>query len=240
MKRLPVIAILLLASFFTRGQDTVLYRSTGFHAAVSDFVLLGAKYPQYGVLFPAATVSIKSSRADSAFNTTRAWNFSIMAGLAVSRYLFFDEKFFVNFLDKSPFHVLSKRFWGGFGVNYRKAISDRFLIDADIAPCLQVNVDKSEESKTDTSGWDSFTYENIYQGLHLNAFVKLEYRTRGSLAPFVSLSGAVPLVHNIARDPGDEPYHNLFKGQFFIGAGVSWYYRSRHLSERGEKNKSAK
>lgn len=230
-------AFLAFCSFcaYSQDADTIRYRSTSFHGSVSDFILLAPVHPQYGSFFPAATLSLKSGRADSLYTPLKNLNFSIMVGAAASRYLFFDEAFFVNFLDKNPYHVLSKRFWGGFGINYRKQISKKLIVDVDLAPCIQIIVDKSEESKTDTSGWNSVIFENIYQGIHLNAYCKLEYKLPGNFSPFFSVTASAPLTHSIARDAGDEPYHNTFKGQLFIGFGCSYYYRSKHFVEPGEK-----
>jgi len=78
------------------------------------------------------------------------------------------------------------------------------------------------------------------QGIHLNAYCKLEYKMQGSFSPFVSLSASLPLLHTIARDAGDEPYHNTFKGQLFIGVGLSYHYHSRHVVEPDNKTKSKK
>ncbi len=237
MKRLPVFIFLFVLSTAVCGQDsdTIRYRSTSFHGSVSDFILISPAYSSYGGFFPSAALSLKSGKADSLYRSKKALNFSIMVGAAGSRYLFFQEEFFRNFLDKHPFHVLSKRFWGGFGINYRKQLSEKFVFDVDLMPCIQVNVDKSEETKTDTSGWNSVGYESIYQGIHLNAYCKLEYKLKGDFSPFLSVSAALPLTHTIARDPMDEPYHNVFKGQLFVGIGVSYYYKSRHIVDPGEK-----
>lgn len=197
------------------------------------------QYPSYGNLFPGASLSVKSARADSLFIPFKKLNFSIVMGAAASRYLFFNEDYFFNYLDKSPFHVFSKRFWGGFGLNYRRVVNDKLTFDADITPCIQIIVDKSEETKMDTSGWNSMHYENIYQGLHLYAYAKLEYKTQKNYAPFFSISASVPVLNSIARDPGDTPYHNLFKGQLFLGFGLSYYYRSRHVIENDAKTRSS-
>jgi hypothetical protein len=216
-------------------QDTIHYRATNFHGAVSDFILLAPDYPKYRGFSPAALLSVKSNRTDSTYTPYKRLNFSIMMGLAASRYLFYDADYFVNFLDKDPYHVFSKRFWGGFGINYRRALAKKLVLDADFAPCIQINVDKSEETKTDTSGWNSVRYENIYQGLHANLYCKLEYQASGELKPFFSLAAAVPILHSIARDEGDEPYHNRFAGQLFIGIGISYCYKSRRITEAPER-----
>jgi hypothetical protein len=222
-------------SVFSYGQDTVRYRNTSFHGSASDLILISPSYPSYGSIFPAAWLSLKSCRADSNFKALKELNFSIMVGAAASRYLFFQDEYFRNFLDKNPYHVFSKRFWGGFGINYRKQLSNKLTLDADLAPCIQIIVDRSEESKTDTSGLNSVFYENIYQGIHLNMYCKLEYKIKGNFQPFFSVSASLPLLHSIARDAGDEPYHNLFKGQLFLGLGVSYFYKTKHLTDAAEK-----
>lgn len=224
-----------LLSILSYGQDTIRYRNTCFHGSVSDFILLSPQYPQYGSFFPAATLSLKSSSTDSLYKPLKSISFSILVGIAASRYLFYEEKYFANLPDKSPYHVLSKRFWGGFGINYRKQISKKLVFDVDLVPSIQIIVDKSEETKTDTSGYNSLGFDNIYQGIHLNAYCKLEYKLPGNFSPFFSLSASLPLSHTIARQPGDEPYYNTFKGQLFVGLGLSYYYRGRHLVEPDEK-----
>jgi hypothetical protein len=237
MKRFLFLAC-VLCSVLSYGQDTLRYRSTSFHGSASDLILISPSYPSYGSIFPAAWLSLKSCRTDSNYKAFKELNFSIMVGVAASRYLFFQDEYFRNFLDKNPYHVFSKRFWGGFGINYRKQLTENLTFDADLAPCIQIIVDRSEESKTDTSSWNSVLYENIYQGIHLNAYCKLEYKIKGNFQPFLSVSVSLPLLHSIARDAGDEPYHNLFKGQLFLGLGVSYFYKSRHIVDPGEKKQS--
>lgn len=161
-------------------------------------------------------------------------------GAAASRYLFFDERLFTNFIDKSPYHVLSKRFWGGFGVNYRKPISQKLILDVDVAPTILIIVDKSDEAKYDTAGWSSITYENIYQGLQLNLYAKLEYKTKKDFHPFLSIAVAVPVINSLARAAADEPYHNHFKGQLFIGAGIGYFLKTRHFIDPGIKRPTKK
>jgi len=230
----------LFYCFTISGQDTLRYRSTSFHGSVSDFILLSPKYTQTGSFYPSALLSLKSSRADSFYWPLKKLGFSIMMGVAASRYLFFDEKIFVNIIDKSPYHVLSKRFFGGFGVNFRRQVSKNIILDVDLAPILHIIIDKSEETKTDTSGWNSVAYENIYQGLHLFAYCKAEYKMKGKFVPFISFSASLPLIHALVRNPGDDPYHNIFKGQLFLGIGVSCFYRTRHIIEPDDRNKVKK
>jgi hypothetical protein len=230
-----IFGLLFFLSFSFYGQDTIRYRNTSFHGSVSDFVLLSPQYPQYGSFFPSAMLSLKSSSTDSLHRPLKNLSFSILVGIAASRYLFFEEKFFINLPDKSPYHVLSKRFWGGFGINYRRQLSKKLILDIDLAPSIQIIVDKSEETKTDTSGYNSLGFDNIYQGIHLNAYCKLEYKLPGNFSPFFSFSASLPLSHTIARQAGDEPYYNTFKGQLFIGIGLSYYYRGRHIIEPDEK-----
>lgn len=233
--RLCALVVLLAAGPGMLGQDTIRYRNTSLHGSVSNLIVIAQQYPQYGGFAPAAMLSVKSNRTDSTYTPLKKLNFSIVLGAAASRYLFFDEKYFVNFLDKNPFHVFSKRFWGGFGINYRTPLSQKLAFDADLAPCLQMIVDRSEETKTDTSGWNSVGYSNIYQGLHLNACCRLVYSSPGDFKPFVTVAVALPLLHSLARDPGDEPYHNLFKGQLLVGLGLSYSVKSRRLSEPAER-----
>lgn len=230
------VVVWLFAALGTSAQsDTIRYRLTSFHGAVSQLLVVSPAYPQAGALCPAALLSVKSNRTDSTYVPVKKLNFSIMAGIAASRYLFFNPAYFVNFLDKEPFRVFSKRFWGGFGISYRTRIARRLVLDADLAPCIQIIIDKSEETKTDTSGWNSVAYSNIYQGLHANVFVKLEYQTAGDLKPFLSLAAGLPLLHYLAKDVGAEPYHNLFKAQLLLGAGISYTLKRRRVLEPHER-----
>lgn len=226
----------LLAALSAVAQlDTIRYRVTSFHGSVSQLLIISSSYPQAGALCPAALLSVKSNRTDSTYVPVKKLNFSIMAGIAASRYLFFEPKYFVNFLDKEPFHVFSKRFWGGFGINYRTRISRRLVLDLDMAPCIQIIIDKSEETKTDTSGWNSVAYSNIYQGLHANIYLKLEYQSKGDFKPFLSFGAGLPLLHYLAKDAGAEPYHNLFKAQLLVGAGINYSLKRRRVLEAHER-----
>ena len=160
----------------------------------------------------------------------------ITVGAAASRFLLSDDVFFKNFLDKSPMPVFSKRFWGGFGINYRRAISSKLILDIDVAPCVQIIVDKSEETRTDTSSWESKGFEDIYEGLHLYTNIKLEYTTQSNFAFFFTASGSFPLLNRFV-DNGDEKYHDTFKGQFFVGIGLTHFYKSKRKIEKDDKPK---
>lgn len=130
--------------------------------------------------------------------------------------------------------VFSKRFWGGFGINYRKAITNKLIFDVDVAPCVEMIVDKSDETRTDTSSWESKGFEDIYEGLHLYANLKLEYRTQSNYAIFVTVSGSVPLLNRFV-DNGDDMYRNIFKGQFFVGMGLTHFYKSKRKVDKDGK-----
>lgn len=229
--------LFLLPGFLLRAQDdadTVRYRSTSFHGSVAHFALLGARYPQYGSFFPSAAFSLKSARTDSTYTSLKNINFVITLGAAASRYLFSDEEFFTHFLIKDPIPVFSKRFWGGFGINYRKSISPKLTIDLDVAPCIQIIVDKAEEGRVDTAFWETRVFTEIYQGLLLYANCKIEYKAKGNFAPYFTVAASAPIINDLAVD-GDEQYHDRFKAQLFIGAGVTYYYKSRRRIEPGEK-----
>ena len=160
----------------------------------------------------------------------------ITVGATASRYWLSDAVVFKNFLDKRPMSVYSKRFWGGFGMNYRNAISENLILDIDVAPCVEMIVDKSDETRTDTSSWDSKGFEDIYEGLHLFTNVKLEYKTQRNYAFFVTVSGSVPIVNRFV-DNGDERYRNTFKGQFFVGIGLTHFYKSKRKLEKDGRPK---
>lgn len=227
------VLVLILTTLLVSGfsQDTIRYRSTSFHGSINSFHLVNPMHPQLPGFFPAAILSVKSSRTDSTYRTFKKLNFTILLGVAASRYSFFDEKYFINIIDKSPYHVLSKHFWGGFGINYRTGIRGRWTYDVDVVPCIQINVDRSEDSRTDTSGWISLDFYNIYQGLHLNVNNKIEYALPGNFSPFISLSCSVPLTHTLTRHSGDDSYYNTFNAQLFAGIGVSYFYRSRRIEQ---------
>jgi len=216
--------------------DTIRYRSTTFHGSAAHFVLLGAQYPQFNRFFPSAALSLKSARTDSLYAPLKKINFVITMGAAASRYWFSDAEYFRNFLSKESLPVFSKRFWGGFGINFRRAISPKLILDVDVAPCIQIIVDKSEESRVDTSSWESKTFTEIYQGVLLYTNFKLEYRAPGNFAPFLTVSASVPLANDFAA-AHDEKYHNQFKGQVFIGAGVTYYYNSLRILDPSERGK---
>lgn len=230
--------ILCIVVFFSSvqffAQDTLKYRLTLIQGSASQFFLLGPTYPQVPRIYPAGALSLKSSRTDSVYTPFKHFNFMITVGATASRYLLSDEVVFKNFLDKSPMPVFSKRFWGGFGLNYRKDISKRLILDVDLAPCVQMIVDKSEETRTDTSSWESKGFEDIYEGLHLYTNVKLELKSQGDFSVFFTVSGSVPLMNRFV-DNGDDKYKNVFKGQFFVGIGLTHHYRSKRRVEKNEK-----
>jgi len=232
--------ILFVLFFFTAfcffGQDTLRYRNTIVQASLSDFFLISPTYPAIPRFYPAGTVSLKSYRVDSLYAPLKNFNFVITIGAAASRYLLSDAEVFKNFLDKSPMSIYSKRFWGGFGINYRKAISNKLIFDVDVAPCVEMIVDKSDETRTDTSSWESKGFEDIYEGLHLYTNLKLEYRTQSNYAIFVTVSGSVPLLNRFV-DNGDDMYRNIFKGQFFVGIGLTHFYKSKRKVDKDGKPK---
>ncbi len=231
------IFLFLFPGFLLVGQDdsdTVRYRSTSFQCSASHFALLGAKYPQYGSFFPGAALCLKSARTDSTYTPLKNINFMITLGAAASRYLFSDAEFFTHFLLKDPVPVFSKRFWGGFGINYRRSISPRLTFDLDVSPCIQIIVDKAEEGRVDTAFWETRVFTEIYQGLLLYANCKVEYKTSGRFAPYFTFAASAPLINDLAADR-DEQYHDRFKAQLFIGAGLTYYYKSRRRIEPGEK-----
>jgi hypothetical protein len=228
-------SIFLFLPFFIQAQDSLFkYRVTSLHISANDFILLAPQYPQINAFFPAGAVSLKSANTDSLYAPLDKFNFMITAGAAASRFLFSDEDFFRNVLDKSPMLVFSKRFWGGFGINYRRRISEKFVFDMDVAPCVQVIVDKSIETRTDTSFSISKRFEDIYEGLHLYTNLKLECKTKSNYAFFFTVSGSVPVINRFV-DNGDTRYYNMFKGQLFVGIGLTHFYRSKRKVEAGNK-----
>jgi hypothetical protein len=227
--------IFLLVPVLSPAQDSLFkYRTTSFYLSASHFILASPNYPQTNGFFPSASLSLKSASTDSSFAPLKKLNFIITTGAAASHFLFFDDLYFKNFLDKKPLLVFSKRFWGGFGINYRKRISEKWIFDADIIPVVQIIVDKSIETRTDTSSWEARGFEDIYNGLLLYANLKLEYKTTGNNAFFFSLSGSVPLFNRFV-DNGDEKYRDQFKGQLFLGIGVAHFYKSKRKIESGNK-----
>lgn len=225
---------LFSTSFSFQAQDSLRYRITTFHLSASQFILISPQYPQSGSFFPSASLILKSALADSAYTPLKRFNFIITTGIASSRFLFSDNLYFKNFIDKSPLLVFSKRFWGGFGINYRRPLSNKFILDVDVAPCVQIIVDKSVETRIDTSSWESKGFEDIYEGLLLYTNIKLEYKSKSNFAFFFTLSGSVPLL-NYFVDNGDDKYRNLFKGQFFAGIGVAHFFKSKHKTEQRNK-----
>ena len=174
-----IISILfLMASINFYAQDSIVkYRVTTIQTSLSHFFLVAPQYPQLPRFFPSGIISIKSFRTDSVFNPEKKFHFMISLGAAASRFSLTDPEFFKNKLDKSPLYVLSKRFFGGFGLNKRYSVSKKFMLDIDIAPCYLIIWDKSEETRGDTALQESKGYEDIYQGLHLLVGAKLEYKT---------------------------------------------------------------
>jgi len=233
-KILSILFLIISLSFYS--QDTLKYRATTIQGSLSDFFLISPQYPQMPRFFPAGALSLKSSRTDSLYAPLKKFNFVITMGAAASRFLLSDDVFFKNFLDKSPMPVFSKRFWGGFGINYRRSISKKLILDVDVAPCVQIIVDKSEETRTDTSSWESRGFEDIYEGLHLYTNIKLEYKTQSNFAFFFTLSGSFPLLNRFVNN-GDEKYHDAFKGQFFAGIGLTHFYKTKHKIETDDKPK---
>ena len=226
-----------LFTFTSYSQDSLRYRNTIFQASLSHFILVSPKYPQQeNRFFPSASLSLKSARTDSLYASLKKVNFMITMGAAASRYFLSDEVVFKNFLDKHPMPIFSKRFWGGFGINYRRAISKKLILDVDLAPCVQIIVDKSEETRTDTASWESTGFEDIYEGLHLYTNLKLEIMTKSKFAFYVTLSGSVPLVNRFV-DNGDIKYHNVFAAQVFAGVGISHFYKSKRRIEPTAKSK---
>src|SRR5207253_655831 len=124
----------------------------------------------------------------------------------------------------------------GFGINYRKPISDKWIFDVDVVPCVQMIIDKSDETRWDTSFWESKGFEDIYQGLHLYTNLKLEYKTKSNYAFFVTVSGSVPVINRFV-DNGDDRYRNTFKGQFFVGIGLTHFYKSKRKIDKDGKPK---
>ena len=217
------------------AQDSLFkYRVTSFHGSVSHFMLAGPQYPQTTSFFPSAALSLKSANADSNYNQLGKKNFMITVGVASSRFLFSDDIYFRNFLNKSPMLVFSKRFWGGFGINYRKEISQKLILDLDVAPIVQIIVDKSEETRTDTASWESRGYEDIYEGLHVYANAKLEFKSSDNYAFYFTVSASVPLLNRFV-DNGDDKYRDQFKGQLFAGVGMRYFYKSKRKVEVGNK-----
>ena len=109
---------LLITSINFFAQDSIVkYRVTTIQTSASHFFLVAPKYPQLPNFFPSGIISIKSFRTDSAFNPEKKFHFMITFGAAHSRFSLTDPEFFKNKLDKSPFYVSSKRFFGGFGLN---------------------------------------------------------------------------------------------------------------------------
>src|ERR1700758_1102111 len=217
LKKYFFVFLFLPISF--KAQDSLRYRSTIFDLSASHFIIVSPNYPQVNIFSPAAALSLKSISADSLYNPLKKFNFMITTGAAASRFLFSDDYYFKNFLDKSPMLIFSRRFWGGFGINYRKAISKKMILDIDIAPCVQIIVDKSEETRTDTSSWESRGFEDIYEGLLLYTNLKLEFKTKTNFAFYFTLSGSVPLFNRFV-DNGDDKYKDTFKGQIFAGIGI--------------------
>lgn len=225
----------LFLPVFIRAQDSLFrYRVTSFHGSISHFILAGPQYPQTTSFFPSLALSLKSATADSNYNAIDKKNFMITVGWANSRFMFSDDDYFKNFLNKSPMLVFSKRFWGGFGINYRKEISQKLILDLDVAPIVQIIVDRSVETRTDTSSWESRGYEDIYEGLHMYANAKLEFRSSDNYAFYFTLSGSFPLVNHFV-DNGDERYKDRFKGQLFAGIGMRYFYRSKRKVEVGPR-----
>ncbi|MGZ6488690.1 MAG: hypothetical protein ACXVDU_01780 [Bacteroidia bacterium] len=213
------------------AQDSLFkYRVTTFHVSVSHFILAAPQYPQTTSFFPSASLSLKSADADSLYNFLDRKNFMITLGIANSRFLFSDDLYFKNFLNKSPMLVFSKRFWGGFGINYRKEISKKLILDLDIAPIVQIIIDKSVETRTDTASWESRGYEDIYEGLHVYANAKLEFRSNDNYAFYFTVSASVPLLNRFV-DNGDDKYRDQFKGQLFAGVGLRYFYKSKRKVE---------
>ncbi|HWY37608.1 MAG TPA: hypothetical protein VNY73_03550 [Bacteroidia bacterium] len=234
MKRFPVLILFSWISLPFFGQDSLRYRVTSFHVSAAQFIILSPQQQPVNGFAPSAALSLKSARTDSLYRPFKKFNFMITTGIASSRFMLIDEIFFKNFLDKSPMLIFSRRFWGGFGINYRSVLSKKLILDIDVAPCVQMIVDKSIETRTDTSSWESKGFEDIYEGLHLYTNIKLEYNTKSNFALYITLAGSVPLLNRFV-DNGDERYHNTFRGQLFLGLGLTHFYRSKHKVEKDEK-----
>ncbi|MGZ3902419.1 MAG: hypothetical protein ACXVC6_01900 [Bacteroidia bacterium] len=232
--RLPVkkyLLFLFLSPLLISAQDSLYkYRVTSFHASVSHFMLVGPQYPQTTSFFPTAMLSLKSASCDSNYHQLDKKNFMITVGVASSRFMFKDDQYFINFLNKSPMLIFSRRFWGGFGINYRKEISEKLILDLDVAPIVQIIIDKSVETRTDTASWESKGYEDIYQGLHVYANAKLEFRSNDNYAVYFAISASVPVLNRFV-DNDDEKYRDQFKGQLFAGVGMRYFYKSKRKVE---------
>ncbi len=184
-KQIIILFFLLVSSFNFFSQDSIVkYRITTVQASCSHFFLVAPKYPQLPRFFPSGIISIKSFRTDSIFNPEKKFHFMISMGAAISRFSLTEPDFFKNILDKNPIYVLSKRFFGGFGLNKRYSVSKKFMLDIDLAPCYLIIWDKSEETRGDTALQESKGYEDIYQGLNLLVGAKLEYKTAGNYGFF--------------------------------------------------------
>jgi len=235
-KKILSIFLLLFSLNFYSQDSIVKHRITTVQGSLSEFFIISPKYKEVPAFFPSGAISIKSFTADSLYNAKKKFHFMITMGAAASRYLLSDADFFINFLDKGSMPIYSKRFWGGFGLNYRKPISKKLILDVDVAPCVQIIVDKSLETRIDTASWESKGFEDIYEGLHLYANIKLELKTQSDFAFYFTLSGSFPVLNSFV-DNGDEKYHNIFKGQVFAGIGMTYFYKSKHKIERDEKMK---
>jgi hypothetical protein len=217
---------LTLVFINTFAQDSIVkYRSTAIQGSVSHFLLLGAKYPQLTQYFPSAVISVKSFGTDSIYNAKEKYHFTISAGAALSRFSLTDPSYYYNMLDKRPIIIRSQRYFGGFGINYRKSISRKLILDADLVPCVEIVWDKGEETRVDTALQETREYFDIYQGLHLFGHVKLEWKTYASYGFFFSLSGNLPVLNSLGKR--EDPYGDSFKGQIMAGVGLVYFHRSK-------------
>jgi hypothetical protein len=204
------------------------YRATAIQASLDHFFLLGPKYPQLPLFFPSGIVSIRSFHTDSLFMQEKRLHFMITVGAAGSRFTLAEPAFYTHMLDKTPFRISSRRYFGGFGVNYSIPVKHKLVLDIDLAPCVEIIWDRSEETRPDTSLQETKGFEEIYQGLQLFAHVKLQYPLRGNYALFLSVAGNLPLMNRLYSDV---EYSDRFTGQLFIGIGLTYFYKTTHKVE---------
>jgi hypothetical protein len=214
--------------FSVYSQDTCYYKLTTIHGSLSNFNMVSAYNPQIPGPSPSCFFSVKSMRTDSNYIQEKKIHFVVMLGSSISLFQIKDPAFLSGLYDKANFNVLSKRIFGGFGINRRFAAGRRIFIDVDLAPCLEIIRDNSSEIRLDSVKGYKF-YDDLYRGIQLFANIKCEYKLNTYWGCFLNFAASVELVKKIGAD--FPLYKNPFKTQLLTGIGLVYYYKYKRKKE---------
>ncbi|HXB40183.1 MAG TPA: hypothetical protein VNZ49_06545 [Bacteroidia bacterium] len=214
--------------FSVYSQDTCYYKLTTIHGSCSKFNMVSALNPQVSGFSPSCFISIKSMRTDSHYIQEKKIHFVVMLGSSISLFQMKDPAFLSGLYDKKNFNVLSKRIFGGFGINGRFAAGRRIFIDVDLAPCLEIIRDNSSETRLDSVKGSKF-YDDFYRGIQLFANIKCEYKLNTYWGCFLNFAASMELVKKFGES--FPTYKNPFKTQLLTGIGLVYYYEYKRKKE---------